>query len=117
MAERKFDYTNVGSIYSAMNKITGSTSDSSSIAGILSEVDKEYESRVGVSDEAIFGNLADKLKSSWEAIASSFPNLVTNFNNWSALVAKSGGNYAEFESKVSEAIVKKDSDVQGSNNK
>ncbi len=100
MAERKFDYENIATIYKDMQNITGSASDPTSIAGILHSTDKEFHELVDVSEEAIYGDLGKQLLLDWENTSANFPNFVTNFNNWATLVAQSAGQYAQFEKDV-----------------
>lgn len=100
MAERKFDYANVSSIYKEMQNITGDSSSPESIAGILNDVNKEVENKVEVMDEAVFGDLGKQLQLDWDNTSSSFNEFINNFNNWSTLIAQSAGKYAEFEEKV-----------------
>ncbi|HAB65737.1 MAG TPA: hypothetical protein DCE23_00070 [Firmicutes bacterium] len=100
MAERKFDYENISTIYNEMKKITGSAGDTDSIAGILDKIDKDVHESVGVEEEAIFGDLANQLLLDWENSSSNFGGFVDNFNNWSTLIAQSAGKYSEFENKV-----------------
>lgn len=100
MATRQFDYAAIQEIYSNMNKTIGTAADADSIAGILNNLDREVQEYIGVCDEAIYGPLANQLLLDWFNTASNFPNFVENFNNWSQLVAMSGGDYAQFESDV-----------------
>lgn len=100
MAERKFDYENVGAVYKNMQNITGDESNADSIAGILHNIDEEFHNRVDVCEEAIFGDLGKQLLLDWDNTSSCFPNFVTNFSNWSTLIAQSAGNYAQFEQDI-----------------
>lgn len=100
MAERKFDYENIATIYKDMQNITGSSSDPTSIAGILHSTDKEFHELVDVSEEAIYGDLGKQLLLDWENTSANFPNFVTNFNNWATLIAQSAGQYTQFEKDV-----------------
>lgn len=100
MAERKFDYENVGTVYKNMQNITGDESNADSIAGILHNIDEEFHNRVDVCEEAIFGDLGKQLLLDWDNTSSCFPNFVTNFSNWSTLIAQSAGNYAQFEQDI-----------------
>lgn len=97
MAERKFDYNEVSEAYKKMQEITGSSSDPDSIAGILNDMNKAMDEKVAVEGQAIFGALGSQLKLDWENSTSNFPTFVEKFGDWSALVAKSGSNYADFE--------------------
>lgn len=100
MATRKFDYAAIQEIYSDMNKIIGSASDNDSIAGTLNTLDKKVQEYIGVCDEALYGPLANQLLLDWFNTSSNFPNFIENFNNWSQLVAMSGGDYAQFEEDI-----------------
>lgn len=107
MAERKFDYEKISETYKNMQKITGSSSEPDTIAGSLHSADEEYKKKVGVVEEALYGDLAQKLLNNWNNIASSFPNFVANFENWANLVGTSAGSYSEFETKIREASEKR----------
>lgn len=102
MAERKFDYENVKSIYEKINRTIGSEGDSGSdtIIGILNSIDKTYKDMVNVKDKAVLGDLGRQLLLDWENTSSDFPNFIANFQNWSALVAQAGGDYQAFEDSV-----------------
>jgi len=100
MAERKFDYENVATVYKNMQNITGDASNEDSIAGILHKINEEVHDSVNVCDEAVFGNLGKQLLLDWDNTSSNFDSFVESFNNWAALIAQSSGNYAEFEKKV-----------------
>lgn len=100
MAERTFDYEKISETYKNMQKITGSASEPDTIAGSLHTADEEYKKKVGMIEEALYGDLAQKLLSNWNNVSSSFPNFVANFNNWANLVGKSAGSYSEFETKI-----------------
>ena len=102
MAERKFDYENVKSIYEKINRTIGSDGDSGSdtIIGILNSIDKTYKDMVNVKDKAVLGDLGRQLLLDWENTSSDFPNFIANFQNWSALVAQAGGDYQAFEDSV-----------------
>lgn len=100
MAERKFDYANIADIYKKMQNITGNKGDASSIAGILEKMDKDVHDNVDVSDQAIYGDLGRQLLLDWENTSSNFDSFVNNFEKWSALVAKSAGDYQAFEQRV-----------------
>lgn len=100
MAERKFDYNNVGTVYQNMRKITGDASDGESIAGILHKIDEEVHNKVDVCEEAIFGDLGKQMLLDWDNTSANFDNFVTNFSNWSTLIAQSAGNYAQFEQDI-----------------
>lgn len=100
MAERKFDYENISTIYNEMKKITGSAGDTDSIAGILDKIDKDVHESVGVEDEAIFGDLGSQLLLNWDNTSAPFGEFVNSFQNWSALVSQSADKYKEFEEKV-----------------
>lgn len=100
MAERKFDYNNVSTVYQNMKKITGDASDGESIAGILHKIDEEVHDKVDVCEEAIFGDLGKQMLLDWDNTSANFDNFVTNFSNWSTLIAQSAGNYAQFEQDI-----------------
>ena len=100
MAERKFDYNNVSTVYQNMKKITGDAGDGESIAGILHKIDEEVHNKVDVSEEAIFGDLGKQMLLDWDNTSANFDNFVTNFSNWSTLIAQSAGNYAQFEQDI-----------------
>ncbi len=100
MAERKFDYQQVGDIYQSMLKTIGSAGDGESIAGILDSLNKEMDARVNVEDEAIFGSLGAQLSLDWDNASSNFPGFVSKFSNWATLIAQSGANYSEFENDI-----------------
>jgi len=100
MAERKFDYQAISEIYKKMQNITGDKSDPSSIAGILNQIDEDVHDKVGEVEQAVYGDLGKQLLLDWENTSASFPNFVSNFENWAALIAKSAGSYQEFEQKV-----------------
>lgn len=100
MAERKFDYNNVSTVYQNMKKITGDAGDGESIAGILHKIDEEVHNKVDVSEEAIFGDLGKQMLLDWDNTSANFDNFVTNFSNWSTLIAQSAGNYAQFEKDI-----------------
>lgn len=94
MAERKFDYNSVGTVYNQMKSINDN------IKTLLMETDTEVRNRVDVCDEAIFGDLGNQLLLSWDNMSSDFPMFVDNFENWSALVAKASGDYSQFEADM-----------------
>ena len=75
MAERKFDYENVKSIYEKINRTIGSDGDSGSdtIIGILNSIDKTYKDMVNVKDKAVLGDLGRQLLLDWENTSSDFP--------------------------------------------
>ena len=94
MAEKKFDYNSVGTIYNQMKSINDN------IKTLLTDTDAQVRSRVDVCDEAIFGDLGNQLLLSWDNMSSDFPMFVDNFENWSALVAKASGDYSQFEADM-----------------
>lgn len=100
MAERIFDYNNVSTVYQNMKKITGDAGDSESIAGILHKIDEEVHNKVDVCEEAIFGDLGKQMLLDWDNTSANFDNFVTNFSNWSTLIAQSAGNYSQFEQDI-----------------
>ena len=85
MAERTFDYEKI---------------EPDTVAGSVHTADEKYKKKVGMIEEALYGDLAQKLLSNWNNVSSSFPNFVANFNNWANLVGKSAGSYSEFETKI-----------------
>lgn len=95
MAERKFDYNSVGTVYNQMKSINDN------IKNLLNETNIEVQNRVDVCEEAIFGDLGNQLLLSWDNLSSDFPQFVDNFENWSALVAKASGDYSQFEADMS----------------
>ena len=94
MAERVFNYQNIGTAYQNMNSKFGE------ISTLLSAIDTEYKARVNVEDEALFGDLGSQLLLDWENTSSNFPNFMTNFENWSAVVSLAAGNYSQFETDL-----------------
>lgn len=96
MAERKFDYTNVASVYQNMQ------TDSQEIADILKNINKDVHEYVDVCDMALYGDLGKQLLLDWDNTSSNFDNFVTNFNNWSTVVAQVAGKYSDFENSVKE---------------
>lgn len=94
MAERTFDYSSVSEVYQQMLNITEEISD------LLDKTNTSYHDVVNVSEEAIYGDLGKQLLLDWDNTASSFPNFVSNFENWTAVIAASGGDYSEFEEAV-----------------
>ena len=103
MAERKFDYQEIAEIYKQMQDITGDKGDmsTSTIAGLLNTMDKDVHENVNEENQAVFGELGSQLLLDWENTSSNFDAFVSNFENWSALIAKSAGEYGEFERRVS----------------
>lgn len=95
MAERKFDYNSVGTVYNQMKSINDN------IKTIINDTNTHVHERVDVCDEAVYGDLGNQLLLSWENISSDFPAFIDNFENWSALVAKASGDYSQFEADVS----------------
>ncbi len=100
MAERKFDYTEVGDIYNQMLRITGDSGSADSIAGILHNLDEDMKANVNVSEMAIYGSLANQLLLDWENSSSNFPSYVAKFGNWATVIAQSAGDYSEFEKAI-----------------
>lgn len=100
MAERKFDYAGVSEVYKTMQSITGDSSNSDSIAGILHEINENVHNSVDVCEEAIYGDLGKQLLLDWDNTSSNFDNFVTNFENWSTIIAQSAGDYSKFETDV-----------------
>ena len=96
MAERKFDYNAIGSAYKSMN------ADFEVISQLLTQIDNDYKATVntGADEDALYGDLGSQLLLDWENVSSNFPNFMTNFENWSAVVALAGGNYAQFETDM-----------------
>ena len=93
-AHKKFDYQVVGDTLKAMNN----TFDS--ISTTLDTIDKYYNENVNQELKAIYGDLGSQLLLDWDNVSSNFPNFKTNFENWSAVVAASGGNYTTFENDL-----------------
>ena len=100
MANVKFNYEEVKSIYESIKSIIGNAGDSSSIAGILTSMDKEYKNRVQVKGEAIYGNLGEALLTDWENTSSVFPKFVEKFQSWASIIASTSNNYQELEQKI-----------------
>lgn len=94
MAETKFDYNSVSSVYGQMKNIN------ENIKTLFEDIDKEMEKKIQVEDEAVYGELGAQLLLSWDNISGCFPEFVQNFDNWSYLVAAASGNYAQFEADV-----------------
>lgn len=94
MAETKFDYNSVSSVYGQMKNIN------ENIKTLFEDIDKEMESKIQVEDEAVYGELGAQLLLSWDNISGCFPEFVNNFDNWSYLVASASGDYSQFESDV-----------------
>lgn len=94
MAETKFDYNSVSSVYGQMKNIN------ENIKTLFNDIDKEMENKIQVEDEAVFGELGAQLLLSWDNISGCFPEFVDNFDNWSYLVAAASGNYSQFEQDV-----------------
>lgn len=105
MSSRTFKYEEVSNCYNQIKKIVGDKNQSDSIAGVLDKINTVMHDQVnsGYEDEdAVYGELGKQLLLDWDNTSSNFPNFITNFNNWSALIASAGNNYLEFESKISE---------------
>ena len=100
MAERKFDYENIKSIYEKMNNTIGDSSDTddNTICGLLNKINNTYNDYVNVKDKAIYGELGSQLWLDWDNTSAGFSDFMSNFSNWSALVSQAAGNYSEFES-------------------
>lgn len=94
MAERKFDYNEVASIYKTMNDINLKIKDT------LSNINQKVNDYVDEPGMAIYGPLGKQLRLDWDNTSSAFPVFVDKFGDWSALIAKSSGNYEEFEKAV-----------------
>lgn len=100
MAERKFEYEAIAEIYKSMQTITGDSSSSDSIAGILHNINEDVHNSVGVCEESVYGDLGNQLLLDWDNTSSNFDNFVANFNNWSTVVAQAAGDYSKFEEGV-----------------
>lgn len=94
MAETKFDYNSVSSVYNQMKSIN------ENIETLFTDIDKEMGNKMQVENEAVFGELGAQLLLDWDNISGCFPEFVQNFDNWSYLVASASGNYAQFEADV-----------------
>lgn len=99
MAEKKrtFNYDAVSDVYNEIKRIT---TGSDSIKTVLDNINRDYHNMVDVENEAVYGELGRQLLLDWDNTSSNFPNLVNNFENWSALIAKASGNYSEFENAI-----------------
>lgn len=93
-AHTKFDYQNVGDVLKQMN------STFEQISTTLNTANQYYNDNVNQELKAIYGDLGSQLLLDWDNVSSNFPNFLTNFENWSAVVAASGGNYSKFESDL-----------------
>ena len=103
MAEKKFDYNNVATVYNSMKSIN------EDIKVLFTDGDKEVQNKVNVCDEAIFGDLGNQLLLSWDNISSNFPEFVDNFENWSDILnnsTKTSEEYFEALSGLREAMSK-----------
>lgn len=94
MAETKFDYNSVSSVYNQMKSIN------ENIETLFTDIDKEMGNKMQVENEAVFGELGAQLLLDWDNISGCFPEFVQNFDNWSYLVASASGDYAQFEADV-----------------
>lgn len=101
MAERIFNYEKVGDAYKEIQKIVGDNkNDKETIAGLLYDIDNNFHEYVEQTEMALLGDLGKQLLLDWDNVSSNFDNFVTNFNNWSTLMAQSAGNYKQFENDV-----------------
>ena len=101
MAERKFDYANIESIYNQTKNIIGDVNYPDSIAGLLQEMTNTVYQEVQVQNEAIYGDLGEQYLLNYDNISSNFASFISKFKDWTDLIAASAGDYSQFESEVS----------------